>query len=102
MTTPSNISFLLAMLVTNEIALQTAQNTTNFIKQILRTYTSSKQWNDAKNSIQLSTESFQIGVFRLPCLNLETRAAAKRELKVWSDAYHDQIRILKELYIDRG
>jgi hypothetical protein len=89
MASPSNISFLLAMLVTNEIAIQTTMQTYTFLKTILNQYPNKIQWDISKSSIENALDSFQRGLIHPPYLNLKTRTAAIKEMKLWSALLRD-------------
>jgi hypothetical protein len=78
------ISFVLSMILTNEIAVETAVQTYTFLTHLLSRYTTSESWTNACTYMYTAAEQYHIGATRLPYLNLSSRAAAKREQKKWS------------------
>jgi hypothetical protein len=80
----NDISFVLSMILTNEVAIETAIHTYIFINQILNQYPTSESWESACAHIYNIAEHYSIGATRLPYLNLVSRAAAKKEQRKWS------------------
>jgi hypothetical protein len=78
------ISFVLSMILTNEIAVETAVQTYAFLTHLLNQYTTAESWTNACAHMYTAAEQYHIGATHLPYLNLSSRAAAKREQKKWS------------------
>ena len=82
--TISPISFVLSMIITNEIQLGNAMHVYTFLSTMLARYDTLEKWNVASPHIYELAEHAGTSTQRLPYLDLRTRASAKREMKAWS------------------
>ncbi len=84
---PWRTLFAVALVVTQENALERAAYTYAFLSTILRTYRTSAAWRTMRDILIATAEQFEVGTIRLPFLDLTTRTTAKRERRKWSTLF---------------
>jgi hypothetical protein len=84
---PWRTLFAVALVVTQEAALERAAFTYAFLSTILRTYRTSASWRATRDILIASVEQFEFGTTRLPFLDLTTRTTAKNERRKWADLF---------------
>lgn len=77
---PWRTLFAVALVLTQEAALERAAFTYTFLSTILRTYRTSASWRTARDILIASAEQFEFGATRLPFLDLTTRTNAKKNV----------------------
>jgi hypothetical protein len=76
----SPISFLTALVATNEIIKGHILQIYTLLKQLLKQYDTAGKWNESKPRIYSMTIQF-------PFLDISSRTHAQRELKKWSESF---------------
>lgn len=76
----SPISFLTAIVATNEILIGHIYNIYVVLKQILKEYATAEIWNASKDTIYSITRYY-------PYLDVSSRTHAQKELKRWSELF---------------
>jgi Ring finger domain len=84
---PWRTLFAVALVVSQEMALDRARYTYAFLSVLLRTYRTSQAWKTARDVLIASAEQFEVGTTRLPFLDLSTRTTAKKERQKWAELY---------------
>lgn len=84
---PWRTLFAVALVISQETALERAAFTYAFLSTVLRTYRTSASWRLARELLIASAEQFEVGTTRLPFLDLSTRTTAKRERHKWAELY---------------
>lgn len=84
---PWRTLFAVALVMTQEAALERAAFTYAFLSTVLRTYRTSVSWRAARDILIASAEQFEFGTTRLPFLDLTTRTTAKKERRKWADLF---------------
>ncbi len=85
----SPISFILSLILTNEIRIGIAIEAYMFISTMLKKYDTSEKWIAASSHIYGLAEQYSMGKQHLPYLDLRTRTGAKKEMKKWSDVVYE-------------
>lgn len=86
---PWRTLFTVALVVTQEMALERAAYTYAFLSLMLRRFVSASNWNKSKDTIVAASEQFEIGSTRLPFLDLSSRTTAKKEKRIWANIYRE-------------
>lgn len=84
---PWRTLFSVALVITQEAALERAAFTYAFLSIVLRTYRTTVAWKAARDTLIASAEQFEFGSTRLPFLDLTTRTTAKKERRKWADLF---------------
>ena len=84
---PWRTLFTVALVVTQEMALERAAYTYAFLSLMLRRFDTAAKWQNSKDSIVAASEQFEMGSTRLPFLDLTSRTTAKKEKNSWAEIY---------------
>ena len=84
---PWRTLFAVALVITQEAALERAAYSYAFLSTVLRTYRTSASWRTARDILIASAEQFEVGATRLPFLDLTTRTTAKNERRKWASLF---------------
>jgi hypothetical protein len=69
---PWRTLFTVALVVTQEMALERAAYTYAFLSLMLRRFDTAAKWQTSKETIVAASEQFEMGSTRLPFLDLTT------------------------------
>lgn len=72
-----------ALIISHEMVLERTAYTYAFLSLMLKKFNTSEKWTQARDTIILAAEQFELGTTRLPFLDLTTRTTAKKEKKKW-------------------
>jgi hypothetical protein len=86
---PWRTLFSTALIVTHEMALERASYTYAFLSQILKTYDTSEKWRVSSIAIHAAAQHFEMGLVRLPFLDLTSRTTTKREKYKWRQIFEE-------------
>jgi hypothetical protein len=84
---PWRTLFATALAISHEMAVERASYTYVFLSLMLRRFSSSEEWLNARDTIIVASEQFEIGTTRLPFLDLTSRTTAKKEKKKWHELF---------------
>ena len=71
------------------MALERASYTYAFLSQILKTYNTPEKWKASSIAIHAAAQHFEMGLVRLPFLDLTSRTTAKREKYKWRQIFEE-------------
>ena len=86
---PWRTLFSTALVVTHEMALERASYTYAFLSQILKTYDTPEKWRVSSIAIHAAAQHFEMGLVRLPFLDLSSRTTTKREKYKWRQIFEE-------------
>jgi hypothetical protein len=84
---PWRALFAAALVISQETVLERASYTYAFLHQILKTYQTKQDWKRSRDAILAAAEQFELGMVRLPFLDLTTRTTAIREKRRWRQTF---------------
>jgi hypothetical protein len=79
--------FAVALVLSREIALEQATYTYAFLSLFLKRFRTQRTWNQVRETLQVAREQFEVGMTRLPYLDLTSRTTAKKEKKKWANIF---------------
>jgi hypothetical protein len=86
---PWRTLFSTALVVNLEMAIERATYTYSFLTLMLKRFSRASEWLENRDGIICAAEQFELGLTRLPYLDLTTRAAAKEERQKWANIFQE-------------
>jgi hypothetical protein len=79
--------FTTALVLSHTIAVEQVSYIYTFLSLMLRRFDTAEKWEEARDTICMAAEEFELGTLRLPFLNLSSRHSAKKEKQKWKDIF---------------
>ncbi len=75
--------FTVALVLSREMALEQATYTLACLSLFLKRFSTKSEWKQVRETLNVAVEQFEVGIIRLPYLDLSTRTSAKQEKQKW-------------------